>query len=460
MFWCLNVTWIKRYGKVPVAMTIAGSDSGGGAGIEADLKTFATVGVHGTVALTAITAQNSTGVYAVHPIPPEHVYKQIEVVVKDMGVDAAKTGMLFDSDIVKIVAKAIDDFNLKVVVDPVMIAKSGAPLLVEEAMTTLIDEIISRALVVTPNRFEAEKISGIKISNLADAEIAAKEISKLGAEAIVIKGGHIEDTESTDVLYYNGRIWKFSLPRLESKNTHGTGCSFSAAIAGYIALGYDIIESVKRAKELVYNAIKYGLPVGKGVGSVNPLAVLYRESERYSVLEELWSAFKRLKELRGVEKLVPECRSNFVYALPDADNVGDVAGFPGRITVVNGELYTASYPRFGGSSHVARIVLTAMKYDPTTRSAMNIRYSRELVNKAKSSGLRVASFDRSLEPKEIREVEGRSLSWGVSFAIENSKAIPDIIYDEGGMCKEPMIRILGKTPNDVVNKISKLLEVI
>lgn len=452
------MTWIVRHGKIPVALTIAGSDSGGGAGIQADLKTFAAVGVHGTVAITALTAQNSTGVYDVHPVPPQHVYKQIEVVVSDMDVKVAKTGMLFSSNIIKVVAKAIDDFKLKVVVDPVMIAKSGAPLLKDEAMSDLINEIIPRATVVTPNRFEAEKISGMKIRNLSDAEVVAKEISRLGVQAVVIKGGHIDDVESTDVIYYNNRIWRFSLPRLISKNTHGTGCSFSAAIAGYMARGYDIVDSIKMAKELVYNAIKFGLPVGKGVGSVNPLAMLYRDSERLIVLDVLWKAYNLLKDINNIKEIVPECRINFVYALPDATDIDDVAGFPGRITVLNGKLYALSYPKFGASHHVARIVLTAMKHDPNCRSAINIKYDDDLIKKAAERGLRVAKFDRKLEPKDIKVVEGKSLSWGVDTAIKSMGFVPDIIYDVGDFGKEPMIRILGRDPVDVVKKVLRLIE--
>lgn len=451
------MTWIDRSKKIPVALTIAGSDSGGGAGIEADLKTFSAVGVHGTVAITALTAQNSTGVYDVHPVPREHIFRQIEAVATDMGVDAAKTGMLFSDEIIGIVSKAIDKFNFPVVVDPVMIAKSGSPLLKENAINTLIDRIIPLAKVITPNRFEAERISGIKIKSILDAEKSAKEISKLGVDAVVVKGGHLENGDSIDILYYNGKVYRFSMPRLESKNTHGTGCSFSAAIAAYIARGNDIVDAVKNAKELVFYSIKYGLPVGKGVGSVNPLAILYLESEKYSVLSDLWYAYYKLKSLDKVSKIIPECRSNFVYALPEAEEVKDIAGFPGRITVVNGELYAPSYPRFGGSTHVARIVLTAMKFDSGVRSAINIRYDEELIKRARNVKLSVSNFDRGREPKEIKEIEGRSLLWGVEYAIKSAGEVPDIIYDRGDIGKEPMIRILGKNPMDVVNKVRLLL---
>lgn len=451
--------WIERSKRIPIALTIAGSDSGGGAGIEADLKTFSAVGVHGTVALTTVTSQNSTGVVAVHPIPGEHIFSQIEAVAVDMGIDAAKTGMLFSSEIINVVAEAVDKFGFPLVVDPVMIAKSGAPLLRDDAINALIDRVLPRAMVITPNRFEAERISGVKIRGLSDAEKAAKEISLLGAEAVVVKGGHLEGKNSADILYYKGNIWRFSLPRLESSNTHGTGCSFSAAITGYLARGIGIVDAVKKAKELVYYSIKYGLQVGKGVGSVNPLAMLYLESEKYKVISTLWKAYKSLRNIEGISLVIPECRTNFVYALPEAEDIESVAGFPGRITVIDGEIYAASYPQYGGSSHVARMVLTALKFDPSTRSAINLRYDDELIRRADAKGLCVSSFERAREPREISSVEGRSLSWGVEHAIKVAGRVPDIIYDYGGMGKEPMIRVLGKTPFDVLDKIRLILGV-
>jgi len=450
------MVWIRRF-DVPVALSIAGSDSGGGAGIEADLKAFAAVGVHGAIALTALTAQNSTGVFGVFPVSPDFVFKQIEVVFEDMGINAAKTGMLFNSEIISAVCEAIDKFKFPVVVDPVMIAKSGAPLLKDDAIDTLISELIPRALIVTPNVFEAERIYGSKISNIADAEHAAKEISKLGVKAVVIKGGHLSGDESTDILFYRGRTWRFSLPRLNSKNTHGTGCCFSAAIAGYLAKGFSIVEAVKRAKELTYYAIMYGLPVGKGVGSVNPLAITYLDSERFRVLRDLEEGFNLLRNLKGISDLIPQCRSNFVYALPDAVNVYDVAGFPGRISVINGKLVAFSPPKFGGSDHVARIILTAIKYDPNIRSAINLKYSEDIVNAAIKAGLKVSMFDRALEPTEIKKIEGMSLPWGVKTAIEEVGFVPDIIYDRGGFNREAMVRVLGKDPYDIVKKVKAIL---
>jgi len=316
------MVWIEKINnRIPVALTIAGSDSSGGAGIEADLKTFAAVGVHGTVALTSITAQNSFGVHGVQDVDIDIVKKQIDAVVQDCGVDAAKTGMLHTSEIILAVAEKIQQYKFKVVVDPVMIAKSGAPLIKPEARVSLKREIIPLATVVTPNKFEAEELSGVKIESMEDAKKAARAIADLGPQAVVVKGGHLKGNTCADVLYFEGDFIIYEKPRLVSNNTHGTGCCFSAAIAAYLAKGLEIPEAVKLAKDLVFEAIRHGLPVGKRFGSVNPLASLYKESEKLQILESLENALILLNRLPKKELLMPEVRINFVYALPEAEQV-------------------------------------------------------------------------------------------------------------------------------------------
>jgi hydroxymethylpyrimidine kinase/phosphomethylpyrimidine kinase len=258
--------------RIPVAITIAGSDSGGGAGIQADLKTFAALGVHGTVAITSVTAQNTQSVLAVHDLKPEIIREQIRAVAEDFGIDAGKTGMLHTEEIINAVASEVAKYGFPLVVDPVMVAKSGAPLLKPEAINALIERLLPLATVVTPNRFEAERLSGIEIKSLKDAETASKKISKMGPKAVVVKGGHFEGIEATDILYYKGKTWTFTSPRLDVKTTHGTGCSFSAAIAAGLANKMDIPEAVEKAKNFVTLSIKFGLKVGRGYGPVNPMA--------------------------------------------------------------------------------------------------------------------------------------------------------------------------------------------
>lgn len=447
--------------KIPRALTIAGSDSGGGAGIQADLKTFVALGVHGMSAITAITAQNTVGVTAVQGIDPTVVRAQIEAVVEDIGVDAAKTGMLYSSEIVEVVAEQVKKHNLTTVVDPVMIAKSGAPLLKQEAIDTLVKELVPLAAIITPNRMEAEALSKVRIETLDDARRVAKEIFELGAKAVVVKGGHINtDDRVYDVLYHQSGFRVYEAKRINTKNTHGTGCVFASAIAAELAKGNTIEEAVGIARKFVSHAIEFGLPVGQGHGPVNPVATLHDEAERQRVLAMLREAVEMLESHSEVASLSPESQSNIGMALPYAKTRSDVAAIPGRLVRLPSGVKALSHPDFGVSTHVANTILVAMKYDPSIRSAMNVRYSRKLIKTCRELGMSVSYYDRSLEPPEIKEKEDRTTAWGAEDAIKKIGVVPDVIYHEGDYGKEPMAIFLGKTALDVANKIVKISKLI
>jgi len=447
---------------VPRALTIAGSDSGGGAGIEADLKTFAALGVHGLVAITSVTAQNTIEVRLAYDLPPEVVIAQIEAVADDIGVDAAKTGMLSNSGIIEAVAKTVKKYGFPLVVDPVMIAKSGAPLLKPEAIDTLINKLIPLAAVVTPNKFEAERITGIKISTPDDARRAAKYIvEELGAEAAVVKGGHIEGRESIDVLYYNGNFKEFAGPKIADGCYHGTGCTFSAAIAAELAKGKDIIEAVKVAKEFVTTAIRYGLKdVGRGHCPVHPTAWLAIPAERWRVIEDLTRAIEILEEHGElINPLIPEVQMNVVMALPShyARSIEDVAGVLGRVVKYGKKVKAVGPPTFGASSHLARAILKAMEFNPNVRAVLNVKYSEEVLKAAERLGFKVSFYDRKEEPPEVKAKEGASIPWGVEVAIKRAGGVvPDIVYHMGDVGKEPMINIFGKAAAEVVAKLIKI----
>ncbi|MCX8175753.1 MAG: bifunctional hydroxymethylpyrimidine kinase/phosphomethylpyrimidine kinase [Candidatus Bathyarchaeota archaeon] len=448
--------------EVVTVLTIAGSDSGGGAGIQADLKTFAAIGVHGASVITTITAQNTKGVFGIQPINVELIRRQIRVVVEDLNVKAAKTGMLYNDEVIEAVADELKKCSFPLVVDPVMVAKSGSPLLEEKAVKVLVEKLLPIAKIVTPNKFEAEKLANIKITDIEDAKKAAKKISVFGVEYVAVKGGHLSENldEVFDVLYHDGEFKLFKHPRVESTNTHGTGCCFSAAIAGFIGVGLSVSEAVKEAGNLVYQAVKHGLKVGGGFGCVNPLARLYLEAEKLKVLTQLEEAFKLLSSDKRIIQLMPEVRINFVYALPRAEKIEEVAGFPGRLTWNGEKLTPVSPPKFGGSNHTGRVVLAAMRHYPFLRSAINIKYEPKIVEAAKKLGLRVSSFNRKAEPEHVKAVEGKSLSWGVEEALKNAGAPLDVVYDVGDVGKEPMIRILGENPFKVVEKVLGLLNML
>ena len=250
---------------LPTALTIAGSDSGAGAGIQADLKTFAAHGVYGTSAITALTAQNTIGVGGIHVVPDDFVTAQIEAIVSDLGCDAVKTGMLGNSTIVEAVAAAVESLELpNLVIDPVMVAKSGDHLLDDEAIHAVRWTLLRLARVVTPNIQEAEVLAKMAIKSLADMREAATRIAALKPAAVVIKGGHLAGPEVVDVLLEKGQFTEFIGPRIEGRNTHGTGCTFAAAIAAHLARGTPLKEAVREAKAYVEGAMRNGIPLGKG----------------------------------------------------------------------------------------------------------------------------------------------------------------------------------------------------
>jgi hydroxymethylpyrimidine/phosphomethylpyrimidine kinase len=254
-------------------LTIAGSDSGGGAGIQADLKTFTAFGVYGMSALTAITAQNTIGVQGVYEITPEFVYEQIKSIMSDIGTDAVKTGMLANPAIVKKVAQAVEEFHIPIlVVDPVMIAKSGDPLLSEDARKTVKELLIPLATVITPNLYEAEVMLAKKIESLDDMKGAAAELKKSGCQWVVVKGGHLPlDQNANDVVYNGEEYYILKSQRFETKNTHGTGCTFSSAIAAGLAKGYSPLQAIRQAKKYIADAIEHNINIGHGHGPTNHL---------------------------------------------------------------------------------------------------------------------------------------------------------------------------------------------
>lgn len=261
-----------------IALTIAGSDSGGGAGIQADLKTFQALGVFGTSAISAITVQNTRKVYAVHLVPSNILKEQITCLFADMHISAVKIGMVGGEDQIGAVAEALEPVILPpVVLDPVMISKSGYSLLNENAREKLVNCLFPFAEVVTPNIHEAEVLVGRKIQTIEEMEKAAGDILSLGAKKVVVKGGHLGGEESVDVIHDGKSIKRISGPRINTRNTHGTGCTFSSAIAANLAKGAEFEQAVEKAKEYISGAISHSLSIGKGYGPTHHFYAYYPE---------------------------------------------------------------------------------------------------------------------------------------------------------------------------------------
>jgi hydroxymethylpyrimidine/phosphomethylpyrimidine kinase len=439
--------------EMPRVLTIAGSDSGGGAGIQADLRTAALLGCHGSSALTAVTAQNSLGVQGVYPLPPETVATQIRSVLSDIGADAAKTGMLFSAEIIRAVAGALAEQPVdRLVVDPVMVAKGGAPLLREDAQEALAQEVLPLALLVTPNLPEAEVLTGMSIRSETDRKEACHRILDQGPRAVLLKGGHAAGEWVEDVYAEATGAWEvYRSPRVSTAHTHGTGCTLSAAVAAHLAMGHDLGDAVARSRVFLQAAIREAYPMGAGHGPTNPYAAA-RVGGHNAVLERLRSAWDLLEDENPVG-LIPEVQSNLAEALPGAQGYEDVAAFPGRLLRCGNRVRRVDGPRFGASRHMAKILMASARGGSRFRAVMNVRYGADVLAACRSSGLAVASFSRAEEPEEVKRAEGSSLEWGTSTVLERSATAPDAIYDEGDVGKEPMVRIFGADAVEVARRV-------
>ncbi len=436
-------------------LSIAGSDSSGGAGIQADIKTILSLGGYAMSVITALTAQNTLGVQAVRMMDPEFVSQQIDAVLGDIGADCVKTGMLGNAAIVDTVAQKLKEYNIeKLIVDPVMISKSGAILLDEEARGTMMKSLFPKCYLLTPNIPEAEAFIGKPISNVSDMKKAAKKIRKMGPQFVLIKGGHLPNSP-IDVLHDGVQDYEFETQRVRTRHTHGTGCTLSAAIAAFLARGLPLMECIDKARRYLYRALRFSLGIGHGIGPLNHFASITREIERTNVIEELDVAIERLKRL-NIGHLIPEVQSNLAYAIPHAESVHDVASFPGRIIQLVNTIAILRSPRFGASRQIHYLALAAMEYDPKRRAAMTIIYSDTLVKRIQALGYSVAEFDRRRTPPDLQKEEGSTLAWGVQDVMEELGGVPDAIFDRGALGKVPLIRLFGKTPSSIVDLIAKL----
>jgi len=429
------------------AMTIAGSDSGGGAGVQADARTFAALGVFGTSVVTAITAQNTLGVLDVCNLPAEVVVAQMSAVLSDIDIRSVKTGMLATVEIAEAVVDTLSRHDVPIVVDPVMAAEAGGELVIGK-LKDVLARLLAEAEVVTPNIREAEAISGVAIHNLDDMKHAAYEIYALGPRSVVVTGGHLT---GTDVLYDGN--FELLRGRLIQGGTHGAGCTFSAAVAAFLAQGYSVSQSALMAKAFVTEAIKNSESIGSGPGVVNQVAATLDRAERYFTLLDVDAGLRTIKTINL--DLIPEVGSNLAMAISRAKKPADVAAVKGRIMKIKGAITPVGCVTFGASRHMARIVLAALQYDPTMKSAMSVRCSNEVIGACRGLNLVTESFDRADEPRRASAKE-----WGTARAIQSSvtrgAGVPDVIFDYGTIAKEPMAHILGHSAQQVAETVVKI----
>lgn len=440
-------------------MTIAGSDSSGGAGIQADMKTMSALGIYSCTVITAITAQNTLNVDHIFPLSADIIKKQIMSVLSDIPIHAIKIGMVYNNEIITAVSDILKNSKIPIVLDPIISAGTGARLLEQEFLSDFKIKLLPFCDVVTPNIHEAEKLSGIKIKNENDIKKTALKIQKLGAKNVVVKGGHFKNNDKVIVDTILNERGKFALiknPRMKIVEMHGSGCNFSAALTAFLAMKFPMVIACLMANKYVHNSIVNTVKIGKGIPVNNPISLMYEESCRYKVIDELANAVDQLTSTKNFEKLIPESQSNIVYAIPNANNIDDVAGVNGRIVKAGDRSVPTSGIKFGASRHVASSILEYMKTNQLVRSALNIKNEKRILDKCNRL-FRVTHYERKLEPKTIKNREGRSISWGVSTALSKNPDA-DIIYHTGDMGKEPMIIIFGQNPQEVVDKVKSILD--
>ncbi|AUV82719.1 bifunctional hydroxymethylpyrimidine kinase/phosphomethylpyrimidine kinase [Salinigranum rubrum] len=445
----------------PVALTVAGSDSGGGAGIQADLKTMEAHGVFGTSAITSVTAQHTRGVESTHVLPVEEVDAQLTAVRGDFDVAAVKTGMLATTPVVERVTTRLGEWEVPSVVDPVMVATSGDRLLEPEAEAAY-EALVREATLVTPNADEAEVLTGVAVEDETAMREAGEALVEMGADAALVKGGHVDTEGVIDLLVTEGASHRFESPRVDTAATHGSGCTLSSAIAANLAGGASLVEAVEAGVTFMRRAVRYPLDVGEGPGSVHHLVALRDRAARHATSEAVEGVVDRLVGEEKSRVIVPEVGLNVVGATPYAEETEDVAAVEGRITRTVGGVRPNRGVRFGASSHVARFLLSVREFVPTYRFAANCRYDARVRAALDDLGWRVASFDRGNEPTP--EEEASTMGWGAARAFEtgddgDGDEPPVAVVDEGDVGKEPMTRVLAADAETLGDRLLELAAV-
>ncbi|EMA46383.1 phosphomethylpyrimidine kinase [Halococcus morrhuae DSM 1307] len=442
-----------------IALTVAGSDSGGGAGIQADLKTIEAHGVFGTSALTSVTAQNTRGVAAIEDVPTETIAAQIDAVTDDFAVSAAKTGMLSSAAIIETVADSLEEHEFPLVVDPVMVAQSGDRLLAAEAETVLKKQLLPQATLVTPNLPEAAVLTDVEIEDEEDMRAAAAEIAADGPDAVLVTGGHLHEDELVDVLAADSETHTFRKARRDTDNTHGSGCTISASIAAELAGGATMPAAVEHAEAFIDRAVRYGLAVGSGDGPVNHLAGLYDDAARADALDDVRALVETL-ERSGIDALVPEIGLNVAVATPYAMDADDVAAVDGRLHRTADGVAAAGCPRFGVSDHVARSLLAAREHDHSVVAAATVRLD-DTVAEAVTDEFDAVEVDRTRSDTDsIGESGGESAAWAIERAMGNRETVPDAVFDRGVVGEESICRLFAASPVVLEERLLALADAV
>ena len=459
----------------PVALTVASSDSGGGAGVQADLQTFAAHDVHGTSAVTAVTAQHTRGVESTHVLPTDEVTAQVDAVADDFAVDAVKTGMLATEDVVRTTHDRLAALDAPVVVDPVMVATSGDRLL-DRAAERAYDDLLADATLATPNVDEAEVLADRDVDSAADARDAALAIRETGVDAVLVTGGHLHDVEESerdeghdavvaDVLVTGDDVYTFEHPRVADAATHGSGCTLSATIAARLAHATTdedgslnagaLVDAVDAATGFLERAVRYHHDVGEGAGSVQHLVDARTSGAITTVARDVERVVAALENATApVAELVPEVGTNVVGAPPHADRVADTVAIDGRLARTHRGVRATGGVRPGASSHVARFLLAAREHHPELRYAANCRYDDVVADALDALEWPVAAYDRKDEPADAPG----TMDWGADHAYGDANSRPVAVVDRGAHGKEPMTKLATETPDALLDRLTTLAD--
>ena len=464
----------------PAVLTVAGSDSGGGAGIQADCKTIEACGGFATSAITSVTAQNTTGVESTHVLPTTEIDAQCKAVLSDFDVRAVKTGMLATADVVELVTERVENLGTPAVVDPVMVAASGDRLLTEAAESAY-EDLVAEATLVTPNADEAAVLTDVEPEDEASAREAGDRLVDMGADAALVKGGHIVgDTaggDSTtddvlDVLVTGDSVETFRHPRVDTDATHGSGCTLSSAIATHLAHGADLTVAVASGIELLARAVRYNLDVGEGPGAVHHLVELRDAAAREPTAEAVQSVVEGLVE-RGVAPLVPEVGTNVAGATPYAERPDEVAAVEGRITGTLSGVRPNGGVRFGASTHVAGTVLAAREADGTVRFGANVRYGEDIAAALADLDGPVVELGTDAEggtdPEPLGTLDGDAVldvtgaidavdDRSITAAVADAGTTPAALLDHGAYGSAPLVTLLATDPEELLHRVTVLLD--
>ncbi|WP_324756468.1 bifunctional hydroxymethylpyrimidine kinase/phosphomethylpyrimidine kinase [Haloarcula montana] len=442
----------------PVVLTIAGSDSGGGAGIQADLKTIEAGGGFGTSAITSVTAQNTIGVQGQHLLPIEEIEAQIESVRSDFDLGAVKTGMLATSEVVDLVVEHAPELP-NLVVDPVMVAASGDRLLDEDAEDAY-ERLFAEATLVTPNADEAEVLTGREVGDPEAAERAGRDIVEMGADAALVKGGHITGEEVVDTLVTapgeGAGVTSFRHDRIETAATHGSGCTLSSAIATRLAHGDDLSGAVSGGIDLLARAVRYHHDIGEGPGAVHHMVELRNEASRTETVEAVERIVSACVD-RDVSPLVPEVGMTVAGATAYAETPDDAAAVEGRITRTRDGVRPNRGVRYGVSGTVGRFLLAAREHDPAVRFAVNCRLNDDVQAALEELAGSVSAYDRADRPADA---ETPATTWGVGQAFEASAETPVAVVDNGEVGVEASATLLAADADTLVGHIETILDAV